>query len=151
MKCTKEEQLAAAKGLRQTLKGMKEQAGSEAERRVIAVADMALRDYAGQLNKEYSEDFLALWDSYPRKVGKDKAYTAYKKIIKSGVSPEQLVRAAQGWGRTDQWSKGYVPYLANWLNDGKWQEDTRRLPKAKQMQYMERGTAAVGGLDPTEI
>lgn len=153
MKRDKKELLEEIKKLRQNLKEKALLAGEKsAARHVLDYADAALMDYAKQLRegKQYDEGFLALWESYPRKVGKDKAYTAYKKAIKSGASPEQLVRAAQDWGRTDQWSKGYIPYLANWLNDGKWQEDTRRLPKAKQMQYMERGTAAVGGYDPTE-
>ena len=45
----------------------------------------------------YSEEFEKLWDIYPRKVGKNKAYGAFNSTLKRGVSVEELTEAVTAY------------------------------------------------------
>lgn len=136
--------IAVASELRRLARSAK----TDVQRSIYAELMHTLEDKSK--GKKYSDDFERLWKLYPRKAGKDKAFIAYRKVLRTGVTTIELERALNEWKRTSQWEANFIPYLANWLKDGKWQEDTRKMPKTKQSQYMERSDAALGGFDPTE-
>jgi hypothetical protein len=66
------------------------------------------------------EDFDQFWKRYPKKVGKDKAMTAWKK-----KSPKlDNVLYALSWQiDCEQWRRGYIPNPATYLNEGRWQDE----------------------------
>lgn len=73
--------------------------------------------------KEYSPDFLAFWQAYPNKVGKDKAFEAWGK--KAPVLETCL--SALNWQTAQpQWVKDggkYIPHPSTWLNQGRWNDE----------------------------
>lgn len=44
---------------------------------------------------EYSNDFLAFWEIYPKKEGKAEAFKVWKRLLKEGYTAEQLTAAAR--------------------------------------------------------
>ena len=76
----------------------------------------------------YSDDFLAFWQAYPRKVGKAKAYDAWCKL--SPTLKDCL--ATLEWQLTsEQWRKdggAYIPHPTTWLNQARW-EDEKEEPR----------------------
>jgi len=73
--------------------------------------------------ESYPEEFVRLWNVYPRKDGKGAAFRAWK----AQRPPEMAVVSALGWQRkTNQWtSEGgrYIPHLATYLNQRRWEDE----------------------------
>lgn len=74
---------------------------------------------------EFSADFEAFWDEYPRKVGKGKAFDAFGKAAKSGQWPgiEAVIGAVRKARGSEQWRKEggqFIPHPATWLNQMRW-------------------------------
>ena len=74
-----------------------------------------------------SEDFLAFWGIYPRKVAKPRAWAAWKR-----QAPRlDDVLAALAWQReSPQWTKDggeFIPHPATYLNGRQWED--QRLPQ----------------------
>jgi len=67
-----------------------------------------------------TDSFTEFWSKYPKKVGKDKALSAWKK-----KSPKlNDVLFALTWQiESQQWQKGYIPNPATYLNEGRWQDE----------------------------
>jgi len=75
---------------------------------------------------EYADDFLAFWKAYPRKVGKDAAWRAWK--ARNGTRPEvaDLVTAIRTQTQSDQWQKEngqFIPNPTTWINQGRWADE----------------------------
>lgn len=74
----------------------------------------------------YADDFLTFWKLYPKKVGKDAAWRAWRS--RNGTRPDiaALVTAIQTQTQSDQWKKDngqYIPNPATWLNQGRWADE----------------------------
>lgn len=52
---------------------------------------------AAQKGKEYSASFRELWEIYPRKDDKSRAYAMYRARLKEGYSEEELLQATKGY------------------------------------------------------
>jgi hypothetical protein len=78
------------------------------------------------LKNTYTSDFLSFWDVYPRKVGKDAAWKAWKN--RNGSLPEIniIITAIENQKNSDQWLKDsgqYIPNPATWINQGRWEDE----------------------------
>lgn len=74
---------------------------------------------------DYSEDFLAFWEKYPRKVNKGQAWKAYAKKRDAGRLPEDLLERLGNKCLCDQWRKDngeFIPHPATWLNAEGWED-----------------------------
>ena len=76
----------------------------------------------------YSADFESFWVHYPRKIGKDAAWRAYKR--RSGEIPkgEDIAAILARHNQTEQWQRDggqYIPHPATWRNQGRWKDDVR--------------------------
>lgn len=76
---------------------------------------------------DYSNDlFNQFWNSYPRKVGKDKVESWFKRN-KSKINEEfinDLVEAINLQKTSKEWSNiKYIPYPLTWLNRGGWNDE----------------------------
>lgn len=77
---------------------------------------------------QYTQDFVEFWEAYPRKVGKDAAYRAWKKVKRERRLPgmQVLLDAIDSARNSEAWQKDggqYIPYPATWLNQGRWQDE----------------------------
>lgn len=69
--------------------------------------------------------FEEFWKSYPRKVGKKAAQTAWKKAALPPI--EKVLSAVSKQKQSPQWRKEggrYIPNPATWLNQGRWDDET---------------------------
>ena len=70
--------------------------------------------------------FAEFWAAYPKKVGKDAALRAWKKI-KSPASVLQNILLSLAWQvKSDQWVRDggqYIPNPATYLTQGRWQDE----------------------------
>lgn len=83
-------------------------------------------------NSERTGAFDRFWEAYPKKVGKEAARSAFRKI--KGVSIETLLLALGQQKNSDQWKKEngrFIPNPATWLNQGRWEDEMTILPQAK--------------------
>jgi len=74
----------------------------------------------------YADDFLTFWKIYPKKVGKDAAWRAWKS--RNGTRPAiaVLVSVIEKQAQSDQWQKEngqFIPNPATWLNQGRWDDE----------------------------
>ncbi len=75
--------------------------------------------------------FDRFWAAYPRKIDKDKARRAWKKLK---VDPELLkviLAGVERDRRSPQWAEDggrYVPYPATWLNNRRWEAEAPAPP-----------------------
>lgn len=69
-------------------------------------------------------DFDVFWNEYPKKVDKQSAIRAWKKIKPDEQLMTQIMDGLRKWKDSDQWSKEngqYIPYPATWLNKRRWE------------------------------
>lgn len=72
-----------------------------------------------------STEFLKFYESYPRKVGKEPAWKAWKKRNGDRPDIETLLKILEEQKRSDQWQKEggqFVPLPATWINQGRWDD-----------------------------
>ena len=86
---------------------------------------------------EYSAEFVTFWNLYPRKIKKDSAYRAWKKI-KSPVATLGEIKIALDWQKkTEDWTKSngqFIPHPASYLNGGGWKDEN---PDAVLQQHQQ--------------
>ena len=76
--------------------------------------------------KQLEEDFDKLWKLYPRKEGKKKAYEAYKRAIKKGVTNKEIQAGIVNYLKqikiqgTD---KKYIKQGSTWFNGNCWDDE----------------------------
>ena len=71
-------------------------------------------------NGEYSKDFEAFWEVYPRKVGKGEAYKKYKARLNDGWSEAELLEAAKNYaGRVarERTEQKYIKHAKTFLSE----------------------------------
>lgn len=68
------------------------------------------------------ELFERLWKEYPKKgkVGKQKALANFKKAIKGGADPEEIITGAKRYAGSKSVADGFVKHLQGWLTDERW-------------------------------
>jgi hypothetical protein len=75
---------------------------------------------------QYTDAFLSFWAAYPKKVGKDAAWAAWRKRDGSRPDIAVILGAVQAQKLTEQWTRDggqYIPNPATWLNQGRWQDE----------------------------
>lgn len=70
----------------------------------------------------YSEDFLAFWTAYPRKVGKGAAWAAWKR-----EKPDKptCLAAIEKAAKSDQWTREmgrFIPHPATWIRQRRFED-----------------------------
>lgn len=91
---------------------------------------------------DYSENFEAFWNIYPRKEGKGEAYKKYKARLNDGYTEQELITAAENYARrcaTEHTEVKYIKHAKTFLSDSTPFIDY--LPKTR-----EAAPAQLGGL-----
>ncbi len=81
-----------------------------------------------------SADFDQFWSAYPKRVGKQAALRAFRKVK---VPIETVLTAIEQQKHSSQWTRDngqYIPNPAIWLNQGRW-EDELEPSKADSKQF----------------
>jgi len=79
---------------------------------------------------DYTDEFLAFWEVYPKKTGKGGAYKSWKKIRPDATLQTKMITAVNEQVKSEQWQKEngqYIPNPATWLNQGRWEDEIRSL------------------------
>lgn len=90
--------------------------------------------------------FERFWAVYPKKVGKQAALSAYKKVK---VPVDTLIAAVEAQKRTAQWTRDngqYIPNPATWLNQGRW-EDVLETKQDQPSAAFQPGTAEMAAIE----
>ena len=77
------------------------------------------------INTYDADGFAIFWDSYPKKVAKPKAESAWKKQAVSIADRSLIIAAIDGAKLTDSWQKNggeFIPHPASWLNARRWED-----------------------------
>ncbi len=77
----------------------------------------------------YSKDFENVWNLYPRKADKLKAFKAWNKINPSEELTNKILNAIIHTKATEQWQKEggrFIPHLANWLSNRRWEDEPEK-------------------------
>lgn len=76
--------------------------------------------------------FSSLWKLYPNKKGKPKAFTAYKKAVKSGVTDKEIQTGIENY-LAEISAKGtlkdYIKHGSTWFNGKGWEDDYDTTPR----------------------
>ncbi len=73
-----------------------------------------------------NDDFEEVWKEYPRKQGKEKAYKAFLRAIKSGVSKDTIaqgIRAYKAYIASNKIEAKYIKMGSTWFNGQCWDDD----------------------------
>lgn len=76
--------------------------------------------------------FALLWKMYPNKKGKPKAFTAYKKAVKSGVTDKDIQTGIENYLAeisAKGTSKDYIKHGSTWFNGKGWEDDYDTTPR----------------------
>jgi hypothetical protein len=70
--------------------------------------------------------FAVFWKAYPRKVAKEAAMRAWKKLNPTGELADEIVVAVRGQSRWEQWTRDggkFIPHPATWLSGKRWEDE----------------------------
>ncbi|MFL2118584.1 helix-turn-helix domain-containing protein [Marinilactibacillus psychrotolerans] len=71
-----------------------------------------------------SEDFEKLWKLYPKKTGKKKAFTSYKRVIKKGVTNKEIQTGIVKYKRYLSQNEWLQPADGStWFNNERWEDE----------------------------
>ncbi len=82
------------------------------------------------VNTEEDEGFRAFWAVYPKRVNKESASKAWKRLNPDETTVQAIVKAVEKQKATEQWrrEKGrYIPYPATWLNGKRWEDEEANI------------------------
>ena len=75
---------------------------------------------------ELKSDFDKLWNLYPNKKGKAKAFTAYKKAIKDGVTNEAIQTGIVAYTKEigiKRTEPNFIAHGSTWFGNKRWEDD----------------------------
>lgn len=91
---------------------------------VIALGPGALPLRAVLKGDTWREDpwFWLFWQQYPRKIDKDRARRAWKKLHPARAMALAILEGLRRWKLCDQWQdERYIPHPTTWLNGRRWE------------------------------
>ena len=78
--------------------------------------------------RELENQFFEFWSLYPRKVGKQKALSAFEKAVES-VGLDRVMEGARRLATDPNLpSEQWIPHPTTWLNEGRWDDDPYPAP-----------------------
>ena len=83
---------------------------------------------------------LAIYQAYPRKVGKLAALKAIEKALKVSDSASILasVQRFAAQVKTERTEERFIPHPSTWFNAGRWMDETKDIQTAKQAEEARR-------------
>lgn len=84
-------------------------------------------DRIGEERILYKYNFSSFWNSYPKKIGRGKCESIWKKLKPSQKLIQTMILKIEAIKKTDQWKKDngqFIPLPATWLNQKRWEDET---------------------------
>lgn len=98
--------------------------------------------------------FAEFWSAYPKKVAKQYALKAWKRLKPDADLHDKIMRAVEAQKRSEQWRREngrYIPNPATWLNGGQWDNETEEVTQdAAAQRDPEQSGAGDAGKDWTK-
>lgn len=97
-------------------------------------------------NDTWREDpwFWLFWQMYPRKIDKDRARRAWKKLSPARAMANAILEGLRNWKKCDQWQEErFIPHPTTWLNGRRWESTPpagRAAPPEPPEREMEEWT-----------
>lgn len=91
-----------------------------------AIKEQYKRTSNNNVQKQLEEDFEKLWKLYPKKSGKPKAFTAYKRAIKKGVTNKEIQTGIVKYLtqiKVQGTTKEYIKNGSTWFNQECWNDE----------------------------
>ena len=89
------------------------------------------------------DGFERFWSVYPRRVGKQHALKAWKKIAPDAALVETMVSALAWQVEQPAWTKDdglYIPHPTTWLNGHRWEDEpVRVVPRIRYNENTREG------------
>lgn len=77
--------------------------------------------------KEKTALFEKFWSVYPKKVAKQAAFKAFRKIPKIEATLGEILAGVEKWEHSEQWQNPqFIPYPAKFLNDKRWEDKIQK-------------------------
>ena len=73
--------------------------------------------------RDYSPDFLMMWDAYPRKFGKPKSWACWQARIKAGCDPVAMIEGARKYAAycaASRTETQFIKHCATFLGPNEW-------------------------------
>lgn len=77
-------------------------------------------------DSELKQRFEDLWNQYPNKKGKPKAFTAYKSAIKAGTTDSEIAKGIENYKREieiKRTDKQYIAHGSTWFSNKRWTDE----------------------------
>jgi hypothetical protein len=94
---------------------------------------------------DHQEAFETFWTSYPRRVGKQAAWRAWRKLPRDAPALAVLVAAVAAQRTWPEWQRDggrYIPHPATWLTQGRWADEPTSVVPGRHPRT-ERNVAGV--------
>ena len=105
-------------------------------RELLSTKELSTKELSTNIQKEHqpsddgqstSERFEVLWKEYPKKQGKKKALTYYKRAIKNGVTDEVIMQGIEDYKKylDSEKNKGWLSPMdgSRWFNEERWNDE----------------------------
>lgn len=92
-------------------------------------------------NEEIDARFEAFWAAYPRKVARQDAINAWRKLAPDQPLAERMIRAVDTQSRSSQWTRDdgqFIPYPDTWISRRRW-EDVTEMPRCPPEPALDTG------------
>ena len=77
-------------------------------------------------DSDLEERFEKIWEQYPNKKGKPKAFISYKKAIKENVTDEEMLKGIESYKKEIKFKntqKKYIKHGSTWFNNKGWEDE----------------------------
>ena len=117
----------------------------ESEKELESDIDIDNNNDQNEKKKEtYAEAFDKLWEKYPRKIGKKRAFEAYKRAIKSGTTDEAIADGIERYRQyveSRKFEEKYIKQGSTWFAGECWNDEydisARQLTPDEERDYQE--------------
>lgn len=95
-------------------------------KKALALEDGEKKEIEKKPKPDYTKEFEALWQIYPRKQGKQNAKKSYEKARNAGTAYETVYRgieAYKGYIQRNNVEERYVKQGSTWFNQNCWNDD----------------------------
>ena len=100
--------------------------------------------YKNVKNKTYAQSFNDFWNIYPKKIGKEKAFTAWKTHNCDSIVAI-IIKSVKAHISSKQWKKDegeFIPHPTTFINQHRW-DDEVEMPKIITQSTMKSGSDIV--------